>query len=135
MEREGFLQRVGELLDEIQAGLLEEATAFRDANIRDVSSFEDLREAIEGGYWARGPWAGQVLMKPLFRATVPLQSRVNASVSSHTVLVGLASLCKPLMGTHSGLSKGQIPGHGAHTHDPKTDRALLPCESFSATSL
>ena len=43
----------------LQEGLLAEATAFRDANIVDVASYEELKQAIEDGRWARGPWAGQ----------------------------------------------------------------------------
>ena len=42
----------------MQEGLLAEATAFRDANIVDVTSYEELKQAIEEGKWARGPWAG-----------------------------------------------------------------------------
>ncbi len=41
-----------------QEGLLAEATAFRDANIVDVASYDKLKQAIEVGKWARGPWAG-----------------------------------------------------------------------------
>jgi len=42
----------------MQEGLLAEATAFRDANIVDVTSYEELKQAIEEGKWARGAWAG-----------------------------------------------------------------------------
>ena len=42
----------------MQEGLLAEATAFRDANIKNVTSYEELKQAIEEGQWARGPWAG-----------------------------------------------------------------------------
>ncbi len=42
----------------VQDGLLAEATAFRDANIVDVESYDDLKAAIEAGKWARGRWAG-----------------------------------------------------------------------------
>ena len=42
----------------VQEGLLAEATAFRDANIVDVTSYDELKQAIEEGKWARGPWAG-----------------------------------------------------------------------------
>ncbi len=41
-----------------QAGLLAEAEAFRDANIVDVGSYDDLKAAVEDGKWARGLWAG-----------------------------------------------------------------------------
>lgn len=44
-------------LDEIQSALLERAILFRDSNIVDVSSYEELKEAISMGKWARGPWS------------------------------------------------------------------------------
>ena len=46
------------LLAEIQASLLQQATAFRDAHIQDVKTYDGLRQAIEAGEWARGWWAG-----------------------------------------------------------------------------
>ncbi len=55
---EQAVARIRQLLDEIQASLLEQARAFRDANIHDVSSYEELREVIATGGWARGWWAG-----------------------------------------------------------------------------
>ena len=45
-------------LDEVQEGLLSQATAFRDARIRDVASLEELAAAVEDGCWARCGWAG-----------------------------------------------------------------------------
>ncbi|GAP63418.1 prolyl-tRNA synthetase [Ardenticatena maritima] len=50
--------RVQALLDEIQRNLLEQARAFRDANIHDVRTYDELREVIAAGGWARGYWAG-----------------------------------------------------------------------------
>ena len=44
-------------LDGVQAGLLAQATAFRDANIVDVSSYAELTAAVEAGRWARAGWA------------------------------------------------------------------------------
>ena len=44
-----FVPRVQALLDEVQAGLLADATAFRDENIVDVSSYEELKEAVAAG--------------------------------------------------------------------------------------
>jgi prolyl-tRNA synthetase len=38
--------------------LLEDATAFRDSNIVDVSSYDELKAAIASDKWARGGWAG-----------------------------------------------------------------------------
>ncbi|CAN1173609.1 Proline--tRNA ligase, chloroplastic/mitochondrial [Linum perenne] len=48
---------VKDKLDEVQASLLEKAISFRDSNIVDVSSYEELKEAISVGKWARGPWS------------------------------------------------------------------------------
>ncbi|OMO52845.1 hypothetical protein COLO4_36928 [Corchorus olitorius] len=48
---------VKDRLDEIQSSLLERAISFRDSNIVDVSSYEELKEVISLGKWARGPWS------------------------------------------------------------------------------
>ncbi|KAK9843430.1 hypothetical protein WJX81_002046 [Elliptochloris bilobata] len=58
LESGAFVAHVRGLLDDVQASLLAEATAFRDANIVDVESYAELREAIAAGKWARGWWAG-----------------------------------------------------------------------------
>ncbi|KAI3996057.1 hypothetical protein MKX01_037567 [Papaver californicum] len=44
-------------LDEIQSSLLERAVSFRNSNTVDVSSYDELKEAISQGRWARGPWS------------------------------------------------------------------------------
>ncbi|KAJ6796820.1 putative proline--tRNA ligase, chloroplastic/mitochondrial [Iris pallida] len=44
-------------LEDIQASLLHRATLFRDSNIVDVSSYEELKMVISQGKWARGPWS------------------------------------------------------------------------------
>lgn len=46
-----------EALAEVQKGLLQQATAFRDSNIVDVASYEELKAAVAAGKWARGGWA------------------------------------------------------------------------------
>ncbi|WJX34886.1 Proline--tRNA ligase, chloroplastic/mitochondrial [Trifolium repens] len=51
---------VKDKLDEIQSSLLERAIAFRDSNIVDVSTYDDLKAAISQGKWARGPWSASV---------------------------------------------------------------------------
>jgi prolyl-tRNA synthetase len=55
--QEGLAARVADLLVEIQAGLLAKATAFRDAHIFEVDSYEALTEAVQNG-WARAWWCG-----------------------------------------------------------------------------
>ncbi|KAI4324944.1 hypothetical protein MLD38_030385 [Melastoma candidum] len=47
---------VKDKLDEIQSSLLEKAKIFRDSNIVDVSSYDELKSAISEGKWARGSW-------------------------------------------------------------------------------
>jgi len=44
-------------LEDVHASLLQRATTFRDSNIVDVSSYEELKNAISQGKWARGPWS------------------------------------------------------------------------------
>jgi prolyl-tRNA synthetase len=50
--------RVAGLLAEIQRALFERARGFLNANIRDVATYDELREVISEGGWARGWWAG-----------------------------------------------------------------------------
>ena len=57
-----------------QASLLAEATAFRDANIVDVASYAELRDAIAAGKWARGWWAGAALKPCHNLAMLPAMS-------------------------------------------------------------
>jgi prolyl-tRNA synthetase len=58
LESGAFVAHVQQLLEEVQEGLLEQAIAFRDDNIVDVASYDELKGVIEQGKWARGPWAG-----------------------------------------------------------------------------
>ncbi|XP_059667118.1 proline--tRNA ligase, chloroplastic/mitochondrial isoform X1 [Cornus florida] len=57
MESSVLVAYVKEKLDEIQSSLLGRALSFRDSNIVDVSSYDELKEAISQGKWARGPWS------------------------------------------------------------------------------
>lgn len=56
--QDGITAAVRGLLAEIQASLLQQATVFRDAHIQDVKTYDELRQVIEAGEWARGWWAG-----------------------------------------------------------------------------
>uniref|UniRef100_A0A7C8Z0Q7 proline--tRNA ligase n=1 Tax=Opuntia streptacantha TaxID=393608 RepID=A0A7C8Z0Q7_OPUST len=57
MEPAILVPYVKDKLDEIQAALLSMATSFRDSNIVDVSSYDELKAAISAGKWAKGPWS------------------------------------------------------------------------------
>jgi prolyl-tRNA synthetase len=53
----GIVEAVKTLLAHIQQNLLQQATEFRDANIHDVTSYDDFKQVIEAGNWARGWWS------------------------------------------------------------------------------
>ncbi|KAK6117645.1 hypothetical protein DH2020_048607 [Rehmannia glutinosa] len=57
MESSTLVAYIKSKLDEVQSSLLEGAKSFRDSNIVDVSSYDELKEAIAQGKWARGPWS------------------------------------------------------------------------------
>ncbi|KAI5347090.1 hypothetical protein L3X38_014969 [Prunus dulcis] len=57
MEPSNLEAYVKDKLDEIQSSLLRRAESFRDSNIVDVSSYDELKVAISQGKWARGPWS------------------------------------------------------------------------------
>ncbi|CAL2243768.1 unnamed protein product [Prunus armeniaca] len=57
MEPSNLEAYVKDKLDEIQSSLLRQAESFRDSNIVDVSSYDELKVAISQGKWARGPWS------------------------------------------------------------------------------
>jgi prolyl-tRNA synthetase len=59
LPQEGIVASVTALLDEIQASLLAQATAFRDANIFDVKTYDELKQVVEAGGFARGWYAGE----------------------------------------------------------------------------
>ncbi|XP_052186793.1 proline--tRNA ligase, chloroplastic/mitochondrial [Diospyros lotus] len=57
MEASILVGYVTDKLDEIQSSLLQRATSFRNCNIVDVNSYDELKAAISEGKWARGPWS------------------------------------------------------------------------------
>jgi hypothetical protein len=62
MEEGQFVAAVQGLLDQVQEALLAQARAFRDENIVDVKSYEELKEAVAAGGWAgRASVVGSVL--------------------------------------------------------------------------
>jgi prolyl-tRNA synthetase len=58
LNQDGIVANIRDLLSEIQANMLGQATAFRDANTYDVKSLDELRGVVEQGGFARGWWAG-----------------------------------------------------------------------------
>jgi prolyl-tRNA synthetase len=58
VEAASLVAKVNGVLDEVQAALFREAKAFRDENIVDVASYDELKAAVAAGKWARGGWEG-----------------------------------------------------------------------------
>lgn len=59
---DGLAVAVATTLEDIQASLLAKATAFRDANIRDVTTYDDFKTAVETGF-ARVWWDGDAALE------------------------------------------------------------------------
>ena len=54
----GIVDVVTALLERIQANLLDDAREFRDQNIHDVGNYEELKQVVAEGAWARAWWGG-----------------------------------------------------------------------------
>ena len=58
VSQDGIADAAKSLLDEVQAGLLADAEKFRDSHIHDARDYDELRQIVEAGDWARAWWAG-----------------------------------------------------------------------------
>jgi prolyl-tRNA synthetase len=58
VEAASLVAKVNGVLDEVQAALFREAKAFRDENIVDVASYDELKAAVGGGGWGGGGGGG-----------------------------------------------------------------------------
>jgi prolyl-tRNA synthetase len=58
VKQDGLSKTVQDLLNAIQDNMLKQATTFRDANIHDVNTYDDLKALMDKGGWARVWWAG-----------------------------------------------------------------------------
>ena len=56
LSQDGIVAALKDLLTEIQAHMLQQATDHRDANLHDVKSYDELKQVIEAGGFARGWW-------------------------------------------------------------------------------
>lgn len=56
--QESAVDTIKNMLTDIQQMLLKKATEFRDTNIFDVGSYDEMKGVIRNGGWARGWWAG-----------------------------------------------------------------------------
>lgn len=72
------MEHIQTALREVQEGLFADAKAFRDANIKDVATYDELKQAVAEGYWARGPWAG----KPFVTAKILVLRKALAELTA-----------------------------------------------------
>lgn len=56
--QDNLVAQINELLDAVQANMLRQAAAFRDSNLHDVATYDELKQVIEAGGFARAWWAG-----------------------------------------------------------------------------
>ncbi len=54
--QDNLARQVLDLLKDIQVAMLKQATEYRDSNIVDVATYDDLKQVVEAGQWARGWW-------------------------------------------------------------------------------
>ncbi len=59
VSQDGIVDAVRDLLREVQANLLDDATKFRDSRIHDVKTYDEMKQVVEAGGWARGWYAGE----------------------------------------------------------------------------
>ncbi len=57
LSQDNLADQVRDLLDTIQAGILDKAVKFRDANIHEANTYDDLKGIVENG-WAEAWWCG-----------------------------------------------------------------------------
>ena len=58
VSQDGIVEALELLLGAIQTNLLEDARAFRDQHISEVNTYDEMRQVIESGNWARAWWNG-----------------------------------------------------------------------------
>ncbi len=56
LSQDGLVTALKDLLTEIQAHMLQQATEFRDSHLHDIQSYDELKQVIEAGGFARGWW-------------------------------------------------------------------------------
>jgi prolyl-tRNA synthetase len=58
LSQDNIAAQISDLLHTIQANMLAQATAFRDANTQDVKTYDEMQQVVEVGGFARGWWSG-----------------------------------------------------------------------------
>jgi prolyl-tRNA synthetase len=72
--QENLAAQVQEMLETIQAALLEKATAFRDANIHEVAEYAEMQEVVKDG-WVFVWWCGSADCEAQIKTDTKASSR------------------------------------------------------------
>ncbi len=74
LSQDNLAGQVRDLLDEIQNGILAKAEKFRDDNIHEASTYDDLKEIVEHG-WAEAWWCGDPACEAKIKADTKATTR------------------------------------------------------------
>ncbi len=74
LSQDNLADQVRDLLDEIQNGILAKAEKFRDDNIHEASTYDDLKEIVEHG-WAEAWWCGDPACEAKIKADTKATTR------------------------------------------------------------
>ena len=90
----GIADTVQNLLDEIQANLLAQATAFRDANLHEVGSdYQKLGDTVQNGGWALAWFCGGADCEEKVKADHQCVSRCFPLEQPHPGETGKCAIC------------------------------------------
>ncbi|HVU12987.1 MAG TPA: proline--tRNA ligase [Phototrophicaceae bacterium] len=57
LSQDGLVAALTDLLKDIQANMLKQATDYRDSHLHDVKTYDEFKQVIEAGGFARGWWS------------------------------------------------------------------------------
>ncbi len=74
LSQDNLADQVRDLLDTIQNGILDKAEKFRDANIHEANTYDDLKGIVENG-WAEAWWCGDPACEAKIKADTKATTR------------------------------------------------------------
>ena len=74
LSQDNLADQVRDLLDAIQDGILDKAVKFRDANIHEANTYDDLKGIVENG-WAEAWWCGSAECEAKIKADTKATTR------------------------------------------------------------
>ena len=74
LSQDNLADQVRDLLDEIQNGILARAEKFRDENIHEAKTYDDLKGIVENG-WAEAWWCGDPACEAKIKADTKATTR------------------------------------------------------------